>query len=67
MRTAQEFSRFALGQCRAAFEFRHQSWFDSEIFDLLREHQAVVYRRTDNDLEIPFTSTATGLSAVASA
>ena len=28
--------------CRAAFEFRHQSWFDSEVFDLLRAHQAVL-------------------------
>src|SRR2546421_1203386 len=26
---------------RAAFEFRHQSWFDEEIFALLRDHQAV--------------------------
>src|ERR1043166_1068151 len=27
-------------RCRAAFEFRHQSWFDSEIFTLLRDHHA---------------------------
>lgn len=43
----------------AAFEFRHQSWFDSEIFDLLREHQAVLcIAEAENDLEIPFVSTA---------
>jgi len=44
---------------RAAFEFRHQSWFDSEIFDLLREHQAALcIAEAENDLEIPFVSTA---------
>ena len=43
----------------AAFEFRHQSWFDDEIFDLLREHQAVLcIAEAENDLEIPFVSTA---------
>src|SRR3989442_1057903 len=26
-------------QPRAAFEFRHQSWFDDEVLGLLREHQ----------------------------
>lgn len=45
--------------CRAAFEFRHQSWFDDEIFDLLREHHAVLcIAEAENDLEIPFVSTA---------
>ena len=44
---------------RAAFEFRHQSWFDSEVFDLLREHKAVLcIAEAENDLEIPFVSTA---------
>ena len=43
----------------SAFEFRHQSWFDQEIFDLLREHQAVLcIAEAENDLEIPFVSTA---------
>jgi len=27
-------------QWRCAFEFRHQSWFCDEVFDLLREHNA---------------------------
>jgi uncharacterized protein YecE (DUF72 family) len=45
--------------CRAAFEFRHQSWFDDEILDLLRERQAVLcVAEAENDLEIPFVSTA---------
>jgi uncharacterized protein YecE (DUF72 family) len=44
---------------RAAFEFRHQSWFDDEVFGLLREHQAVLcIAEAENDLEIPFISTA---------
>lgn len=44
---------------RAAFEFRHQSWFDDEVFGLLRGHQAVLcIAEAENDLEIPFVSTA---------
>ena len=44
---------------RAAFEFRHQSWFDDEILALLREHKAVLcIAEAENDLEIPFVSTA---------
>lgn len=44
---------------RAAFEFRHQSWFDEEIFALLRERQSVLcIAEAENDLEIPFVSTA---------
>ena len=44
---------------RAAFEFRHQSWFDDEVFGLLRDHQAALcIAEAENDLEIPFVSTA---------
>src|SRR3989442_3767952 len=44
---------------RAAFEFRHQSWFDEEIFGLLRDHQGVLcIAEAENELEIPFVSTA---------
>jgi uncharacterized protein YecE (DUF72 family) len=44
---------------RAAFEFRHQSWFDDEVFSLLREHRAALcIAEAENDLEIPFESTA---------
>ena len=44
---------------RAAFEFRHQSWFDDEIFSLLRDRQAALcIAEAENDLEIPFESTA---------
>jgi uncharacterized protein YecE (DUF72 family) len=45
--------------CLAAFEFRHQSWFDDEIFALLREHQAALcIAEAENDLQIPFVTTA---------
>jgi uncharacterized protein YecE (DUF72 family) len=44
---------------RAAFEFRHQSWFDQEVLGLLRDHQAALcIAEAENDLEIPFESTA---------
>ncbi len=43
---------------RGAFEFRHQSWFDEEVFGLLRDHQAALcIAEADNDLEVPFVST----------
>ena len=46
-------------QRRLAFEFRHQSWFDEEVFEILRQHQAVLcIAEAENDLEIPFVSTA---------
>jgi uncharacterized protein YecE (DUF72 family) len=54
-----DFFRLLPADCRAAFEFRHQSWFDSEIFDLLRAHKAVLcIAEAENNLEIPFESTA---------
>ena len=43
----------------AAWEFRHQSWFDDEVFALLREHNAALcLADADNELEIPFMATA---------
>jgi len=55
----REFLTLLRAPARAAFEFRHQSWFDEEILDLLREHQAVLcIAEAENDLEIPFVSTA---------
>ena len=55
----REFLKLLPPERCAAFEFRHQSWFDSEVFDLLREHQAVLcIAEAENDLEIPFESTA---------
>lgn len=43
---------------RLAFEFRHQSWFDDGVFELLREHHAALcIAEAENDLEIPFQPT----------
>ncbi len=55
----REFLELLPADRRAAFEFRHQSWFDAEVFDLLRNHRAVLcIAEAENDLEIPFVSTA---------
>jgi uncharacterized protein YecE (DUF72 family) len=44
---------------RAAFEFRHQSWFDEEVFAVLRERDAALcLAEAENDLNIPFVATA---------
>jgi uncharacterized protein YecE (DUF72 family) len=44
---------------RAAFEFRHQSWFDEEVFELLRDHQAALcFAEADDALKVPFVATA---------
>jgi uncharacterized protein YecE (DUF72 family) len=43
----------------AAMEFRHPSWFDDEVFGLLREHQAALcVADAEDDLEVPFVATA---------
>lgn len=55
----QAFLGLLPSQVRAAFEFRHASWFDDEIFQLLREHRAALcLADADDDLEVPFVSTA---------
>lgn len=44
---------------RVAFEFRHASWFDEEVFGLLRgQAAALCFAQEDNDLEVPFMATA---------
>jgi uncharacterized protein YecE (DUF72 family) len=43
----------------AAFEFRHESWFDDEVFDLLRgRNVALCVAEADDTLSTPFVSTA---------
>jgi uncharacterized protein YecE (DUF72 family) len=45
-------------QQRVTFEFRHPSWFDDEIFGLLREHRvALCVADADDELEVPFVGT----------
>jgi uncharacterized protein YecE (DUF72 family) len=47
-------------EVRAALEFRHQSWFDDEVFALLREHDAsLCLADADSELDVPFVATAT--------
>jgi uncharacterized protein YecE (DUF72 family) len=43
---------------RVTLEFRHASWFDDEVFALLREHGAALCIAEDEDLEVPFMATA---------
>lgn len=46
-------------QCRAAIEFRHVSWFDEEIFTLLRTHgTALCVADADDELDVPLVATA---------
>jgi uncharacterized protein YecE (DUF72 family) len=43
---------------RAAFEFRHPSWFDDEVLGLLRDHRAALcVADADGNLEVPFVAT----------
>jgi uncharacterized protein YecE (DUF72 family) len=44
---------------RVALEFRHPSWFDDEIFGILREHQAALcLAEAEGALEVPLVATA---------
>lgn len=55
----QEFLNTLPKDTRSAFEFRHASWFDEEIFGILRDHNAALcVADTDEELEVPFVSTA---------
>lgn len=55
----QEFLKLLPRSYRAAFEFRHESWFDDEVFTAMREHNAALcIAEAEGDLEVPFVSTA---------
>ena len=44
---------------RAAFEFRHPSWFDEEVFGLLRDHQvALCVAEAEDGPKVPLVATA---------
>lgn len=44
---------------QSTFEFRHQSWFDDEVFDALRAHNvALCIAEAEEGVEVPFVSTA---------
>jgi uncharacterized protein YecE (DUF72 family) len=45
-------------QRRVTFEFRHPSWFDDEVFELLRScHSALGIADAEDDLEVPVVAT----------
>ena len=55
----REFLALLPSRRRAAFEFRHPSWFDDEVFGLLRDHRAALcVADAEDDLEVPFVATA---------
>jgi uncharacterized protein YecE (DUF72 family) len=44
---------------QAAFEFRHQSWFDEEVFAVLRAHNAsLCVADAETELDVPFVAVA---------
>jgi uncharacterized protein YecE (DUF72 family) len=43
---------------QAAFEFRHESWFEDEIFTLLRKAKAALCQAESEKLETPYAQTA---------
>ena len=44
---------------RVAFEFRHDSWFDDEVYDALRERRAALcIAEAEDDLKVPQVATA---------
>lgn len=47
-----------LPECRAAFEFRHDSWHCEEVYRLLGEHGAALVGGDDDEVEASLTSTA---------
>ncbi len=43
---------------RAAVEFRHESWFDSVVYEVLRDHDAALVIADGGKVEVPFEATA---------
>lgn len=55
----REFLTLLKSRCRATMEFRHPSWFDDEVFGLLRDHQTgFCIADAEDDLDVPFVATA---------
>ena len=55
----EQFLKQLPGDIRAAFEFRHATWFDEETFSALRAHRAALcIADAGDELKIPFVSTA---------
>lgn len=47
---------------RVAFEFRHDSWFDEEIYSILRQHEAALCIAESEDRLTPEVHTASGFT-----
>ncbi|HKB06292.1 MAG TPA: DUF72 domain-containing protein [Gemmataceae bacterium] len=43
---------------RVALEFRHPSWFDEEVFGVLRKHRVALCIADTDELDVPFVATA---------
>jgi uncharacterized protein YecE (DUF72 family) len=55
----REFLALLPSHRRAALEFRHQSWFDDEVFGILRDNGAALcIAEAEDDLKVPFVATA---------
>ncbi len=55
----KEFLKLLPGELRAGFEFRHPSWYDHEVYDLLRSHDlALVVADTGSESDPPRQATA---------
>ena len=55
----REFFVLIPAERRVAVEFRHPSWFDEEVFGILREHRAALcIAEAEDGVEVPFVSTA---------
>jgi len=55
----RDFLALLPGDCRAVMDFRHQSWFDDEVFSALRERGAALcIADAESGLEVPFVPTA---------
>ncbi len=55
----RDFLELLPSECSAAFEFRHQSWFDEEVFGLLSDNQAALcIAEAEGELDVPFAATA---------
>ncbi|HVP67938.1 MAG TPA: DUF72 domain-containing protein [Anaeromyxobacteraceae bacterium] len=44
---------------RAAFEFRHRSWLEDNVFEALRKHNAALCAAEAEEIEVPLVPTAT--------
>jgi uncharacterized protein YecE (DUF72 family) len=55
----EEFLKLLGDNTRAAFEFRHETWFDEDVYGLLKQHHfALCVSEKDDESDTPFAATA---------